>query len=213
MAILIPGILILLLTVPYLKIHIAVSAEGKKDQIYLRIRLGFLNNRLHYEINRKSHIRLPFSFPEAESEHDFNVQHTILQKIKNTLEKLPGTRYQIESSRLILQKALRHILIEDLEWESTIGLEDASTTGIISGSLWAFKGSLLSILSSFSRIKNFTINVQPDFTSMAAHSRLSCILKIRIVHIIFIAGYATYLFVRGYINGYAATIKRKQPSH
>jgi hypothetical protein len=92
---------------------------------------------------------------------------------------------------------LKYLLIENLDWRSSIGMNDAMKTAIASGSLWAFKGIIVSQLSNKSRIEKIFLNVSPDFVSSFFLSRLNCILKMRIAHIILIGFYYYgYLFKR-----------------
>ncbi|HZJ84631.1 MAG TPA: DUF2953 domain-containing protein [Syntrophomonadaceae bacterium] len=102
---------------------------------------------------------------------------------------------------------LQYANLRELEWKSYIGLDDAARTGFFTGVLWAFKGICLSLLRK-DRAFSFQINIYPNFTNTNLSSQLTCILRIRIVHIILIG--IAYLFakVRGeyYGLGSKATI-------
>jgi len=105
----------------------------------------------------------------------------------------------------------QYLVIERLDWSSSIGLNDAMYTAIGSGGLWAVKGTLVGFLSSKSRLQDINLQIEPDFNGEKVVSRLYCILKMRIVHIILITFYFFVLIVRGYFNGFTA--RTAEPSH
>lgn len=108
-------------------------------------------------------------------------------KLKN---KLPLKNLSLTSwtkEQRIKAKLFRYMLIDELVWNTVIGLEDAMYTAISVGGIWACKGSLISWLKNQKRLKNFKINVTPDFSSKILLSELECIIKLRIGHIIYIA--------------------------
>lgn len=111
----------------------------------------------------------------------------------------------------LLNFGLQYLVIEHLDWRSNIGLNDAMYTAISTGGLWAVKGTLVGFLSSKSRLQDINFQVEPDFNGEKVVSHLYGILKMRIVHIIFITFYYLVLIVRGYLNGFTAG--KAEPSH
>lgn len=97
---------------------------------------------------------------------------------------------------------LQHARVKEFIWISHIGLEDAAQTGYFTGSLWAFKGFCLAFLANKNRLTNFQVNIYPDFEKNVFSSRLSCILRIRIVHIIHISISLLFAKVRGQYYGF-----------
>lgn len=87
----------------------------------------------------------------------------------------------------IRAKLFKHMLIDDMVWNTVIGLEDAMYTAVGAGGIWACKGTLISYLKNHRRLKNFQVNVTPDFSSKILLSELECIIKWRIGYIIYIA--------------------------
>lgn len=125
---------------------------------------------------------------------------------------------EVEKSRLdtsiyyrLINFGAKYLVIERLDWNSGIGLNDAMYTAIGSGGLWAVKGTLAGVLSSKSRLQDINLQVEPDFNEKKLVSNLYCILKMRIVHIIFIIFYFLVLIVRGYFNGFTA--RKAESSH
>ncbi|MEA1960059.1 MAG: DUF2953 domain-containing protein [Bacillota bacterium] len=111
----------------------------------------------------------------------------------------------------LIKRLFRYTIIEELDWKSRAGCEDAMMTAISTGFLWALKGSVLGPLSSQCRVKKVSLNVSTDYVNPMFFSTLTCILKIRIVHIIIIAVCAIVLIVRWWVNGFTAG--KIQPSH
>ncbi|MEN6325699.1 MAG: DUF2953 domain-containing protein [Syntrophomonas sp.] len=108
-------------------------------------------------------------------------------KLKNELPIKNMSLTNWTSEQRIRVKLFKHMLIDELVWSTIIGLEDAMYTAISVGGIWACKGSLISYLKSQKRLKDFKINVTPDFSSKILLSELECIIKLRIGYIIYIA--------------------------
>jgi len=103
-----------------------------------------------------------------------------------------------------LSTVLKYTVVEKLEWISTVGSKDALITALSTGVCWAFKGTLIGVLSSKCRLRHINLDVKPDFTTPAFLSTFTCILKIRMVHIIIIETHAIAIKVRWCMNGSAA---------
>ncbi len=120
-------------------------------------------------------------------------------------------RFGFHDYKYLLKTIMNYTIVEEIDWKTNIGLQDAMYTGIGTGNLWAFKGILVSLLSLNSRLEKLHLKINPEFNEQIFRSNLSCIIKMRIVHIIFIAVYLLFLIVRGYFNGYRPG--KAQPSH
>ncbi len=112
----------------------------------------------------------------------------------------------------LVNKTLHYITIDELAWKTTTGHENAAKTALNTGILWMLKGNVLGPLSRKCKLKTVKVNVVPDFGRPAFFTSFTCILKIRIVHIMIIASYAIVIIVRWWINGFPARTK-VEPSH
>jgi len=112
----------------------------------------------------------------------------------------------------ILKKALAYTIVERIEWQSRVGGQDAMWAALYAGLLWAIKGLSVTFLARNSRLEQVQLAVEPDFLSRELNSKIDCILKMRIVHIITIAVYLIVWKVRWWINGFTANT-REQPSY
>ncbi len=129
-----------------------------------------------------------------------------------TPQQSSSIRMPIGQSMKIISIFLKHLLVRELSWYTVIGTGDAMYTALSTGSMWAVKGILLSYFTSLSTAKKIRVNIQPDFDSQRIYSDLTCIFKLRLVHIMLIAIYIIGFKIRRYINGYRASGK-PQPSH
>ncbi|CQR48135.1 hypothetical protein BN1058_02483 [Paraliobacillus sp. PM-2] len=85
-------------------------------------------------------------------------------------------------------KHLKKITLEIIQWDTTIGMEDAASTGIFTGLLWSIKGSLLAILDQSFHLKEVpVIQVHSDFEKLTFQSTYECIFSLRL-------GQAIYTF-------------------
>ena len=109
--------------------------------------------------------------------------------------------HNFKNNLFLSSRIFRWLVIEKIEWKTRAGSDDAMDTAILTGFLWSFQGSLISAISSRSRLQQLTLNNEPDFNKPGINSYLVCILKMRIVHIIIITSLVLALKVRGYLNG------------
>ncbi len=113
----------------------------------------------------------------------------------------------------IFKTALVYTVIEKMIWKSRVGGGDAMLAALHTGLMWTIKGLTIIFLGNISRLKKVQIAVEPDYLSAEFESQIDCILKMRIVHIIIITFYLIVWKVRWWINGFAASTRRQQPSY
>ena len=125
-----------------------------------------------------------------------------LVRVKSSLSNLPvdGLISLCQSSRADLvertlagidkvRRMLKMLVIQRLEWKSVAGMGDAMDTALLNGCLWAFKSWVVGWVSRQTRLQELALNVKPDFSGKSLESRLYCIFKIRLAHIIFMIVY------------------------
>jgi len=123
-------------------------------------------------------------------------------------------KYALEHSK-IMSVVLKYLIVDRLEWKTIVGSQDALYTALGTGACWALKGTLIGVLSSRCRLGRLMLDVKPDFMTPALLSNLSCILKIRTVHIMIIGIRIIAMKVRWCINGSKSGTRTRnvQPSH
>jgi|GEM_PF-722561 Protein of unknown function (DUF2953). len=101
----------------------------------------------------------------------------------------------------VLSFGLKYLLVTDLEWKTVVGSQDAFRTALDTGICWSVKGIIIGFLSSKCKLGRLFLNVKPDFANPAFYSTITCILKMRTVHIIFIEIFIIAKKVRWWIDG------------
>ncbi|WP_226036414.1 DUF2953 domain-containing protein [Aquibacillus saliphilus] len=103
--------------------------------------------------------------------------HELLSQFKK-IKSLLGRVISFKSKTLIF---LSKIKIHQMHWNTKVGTGDASVTGVISGAIWAVKGSIIGLLV---RYMNFNvqpnIHVTPYFQQKLAYTELECIFSVRL---------------------------------
>lgn len=201
------GIIIFLFS--YAKIHIEINVASIHSQLRIDVVYVFWYKKSHQEYSVDLNIILSLieSFPrESSNDHKEESGSGI---ISGFLDKFINTKDNLISIYDFLKKTK----VDEFTWESTIGLQDADKTGLLSGSLWALKGIVISLLSSIARLKSYQINVTPNFQYYEIKSQFRCILRIRIVHIIRISIERWLLKFRGYYHGIRSSGKENGSSH
>lgn len=165
--------LILLLVCLYFKGFMAASLRWVNEQPEVCIEIG----TLCMSIKRSRRY-------SAENLNWPNLENTpvILASLNSALSRL-------NKIKKISGFFLRCLIIQRLEWKSALGCGDAMYTALANGTLWGVKGSITALLSSRSRIEKLDLFVRPEFSQKCFESRVYCIFKMRIVHIIFVTIY------------------------
>lgn len=136
----------------------------------------------------------------------------VLKRFIKSISKIRMASAWEKQIYVLFMKLLHYTVIEKLQWESSVGGRDAMAAALHSGFFWACKGTVVAFISYHGRLEQVQLAVKPDFQNRIFFSRLHCILKIRIVHIISIGVYIIVLKVRWWMNGYTAR-SAEQPSH
>ncbi|HYE83827.1 MAG TPA: DUF2953 domain-containing protein [Clostridia bacterium] len=83
-----------------------------------------------------------------------------------------------------LKYILRKIKVYDLNLRLGLGTGDAAVTAILNGMAWIAIGSLIAFTSSYMSIKKPRIAVVPIFSEVKLSTDFSCIISMRLGHII-----------------------------
>jgi len=96
-------------------------------------------------------------------------------------------KYYFELSKLATKLAKKYILIEYVEIKIEVGTSDAPSTAISTGVLWGAVYRILGVLGSIMYIKHNNVDIKPSFDETKFSAKGKCIIKSRLVYIIFIA--------------------------
>jgi len=215
------SVCLLIAVLLFLYVKAEILCELQEDESFQGITLQIKS--LFYKINHQydyttEHLRLLESFMVTTIEerlvHDKQVDASgSAQAFIDLLKGFPiRTIFELSRSDIALcRTALRFTEVDKLEWISTVGSKDALYTALSTGLCWTLKGIAIGALSSQCSLRSIVLEVKPDFVNPAFFSSFTCILKMRMVHIIIIVIYAIVIKVRWCINGFTARIA--EPSH
>ncbi|MFS0636658.1 DUF2953 domain-containing protein [Mesobacillus foraminis] len=103
----------------------------------------------------------------------------------------------IVGMHVLVRQFLRKVTIKKLEWHTVIGIGDAASTAVLSGTVWAMKGGIIGLLSRYMRLAELpVVTVTPNFQQFMSQIQLKCIFQIRIGNAIW-AGIKLIKYWRG----------------
>lgn len=119
---------------------------------------------------------------------------------KLTLEALGGY-FEVykrisEDLKKMLRFFKRKIKAREFKLDITFGLSDAAETGIATGMVWAFIGSVYPVIDTIFEIRDPHISVNPKFNCEYFNLEYKGIYKLKIIHIIYIAFCALKLILK-----------------
>ena len=167
-----------------MKVDVMYTFRDKKQQliIYIQALFGVFRYRIHIPKNMSSkgltennEIRTEEK-PLAEDDEE-----EIMKPLKNVQNHFERTKKLYE----VAKKFLKKVDICQLEWKTSIGLNDAAKTGIAGGAAWALKGSVLGIIGAYFTIKTEPLlMITPVYNRTVMETFIRCIFKVRIGHAI-----------------------------
>ncbi|MGN8844569.1 DUF2953 domain-containing protein [Niallia sp. Sow4_A1] len=186
------ALFLVLIFLCFLKLTIHIRYYHKKDNDDLKIELRALFGLIKYKKT------IPLIKIDEDSPTLVMKEETELQGKQETVEETK----QFSASDLLIflsnsKELLNHVVqfhrivrsflakltIKHIEWSSIVGLGDAAHTGMISGAIWAVKGSIIGIISNYMKLKDMPkINIYPQFQGMASETLFSCMIQFRIGH-------------------------------
>lgn len=189
-----------------IKIEIHIIKVDEDDEISMSF--SILRNLLRYQINvpiidmfasydniiktkMKSKVEAGKNskLVDNKSEDEFNIKE--IKIITNKIQNLYKKYYNI--SKYIMER----ITINNINWETKIGLEDASVTAIVTGVLWGLKSIIILYFKNKLNFSNINLNVTPHYVSKKFDMTFNCIVTLKIGYII----YASIKFFLTIIKG------------
>lgn len=106
--------------------------------------------------------------------------------IKNTRKVFSDIRYLYWMLTLFLHK----LKVYKINWQTTIGSQEAMSTGLYVGTMWMVKGLFIGLFSKQSQLKcKPQTSITPYFQKQVFQSELNCIVSIR-------TGQAIHIFMK-----------------
>ncbi|EOR23801.1 DUF2953 domain-containing protein [Niallia alba] len=191
-AIIIGAFLLLLVLLCFLKLTIHIRYYHKKDNDDLKIEVRALFGLIKYKktiplikIDNDSPTLVMEEETEIKGKKDTTEEtkqyspSDLLNFLSNSKELL---NHVVQFHRIV-RSFLAKLTIRNIEWSSIVGLGDAAHTGMVSGAIWAVKGSIIGIISNYMKLRDMPkINIYPHFQGVASETLFSCMIQFRIGH-------------------------------
>jgi hypothetical protein len=110
------------------------------------------------------------------------------------------------------KKIVKQLRVQ-LIWDTVLGLGDPVYNGLGSGLIWGLKGAGTGALSRWLTLTEVRLRLRPEPERLMLESNLSCIIMLKSVHIIVIAGMLLTALIRRWTDGYRQPEQTVQPSH
>lgn len=169
----ISGVIFVLLFIFLSRIYIECNYVYRQKEQHLFITVSIYHIRLIKKEMNLSKINTDTTLLNNISADRF------ITKIK---EVIHGLKSSGSAANILLEKLRFH----QFNWSTEIGAGEAGTTGIICGVLWTVKGVLMGLITNKCSLKcNPDIRVVPLFQHKYIHSKMDCIVSIRLAQAIY----------------------------
>lgn len=103
------------------------------------------------------------------------------QDVYNIKFKFDSLMRRVHDLKKIIQKSLKKIRCDRLEWNTTIGLGDAAATGTFTGLIWGIKGCIIAVIAHYVSLRSMPhIQVAPQFQHLWLESKFKMSLRFRL---------------------------------
>ncbi|WP_203361477.1 DUF2953 domain-containing protein [Bacillus sp. REN10] len=173
------------------KLRIFLDSFFEKENIDIKVRLELWNGLLSYTINvpfvkllTHSGKKPPSLLWEQETKKSVKKELTY-SEFEQMIENAKRFIQQVESLQAVIRTFLEKVEIDKVRWETVFGMKDAAWTGMAIGSLWAVKGSALSVASFLMRMTSEPeMTITPVFGRSTFRTEFSCMIAFRPGHAI-----------------------------
>jgi hypothetical protein len=201
-------LLLLFILILFTKLTVLINYYHHNDDDDLKIKLMIWFGLIKYTINVplikvddnspslvvKSKTKMGDSAYESTKE---DTKQITTEDVDNHLSNAKKILDHVFGLHQIVRKFFRRVTMKGLEWNTLIGVGDAAHTGSFTGAIWAFKGSIIGLLSHYFKLKEMPkISVTPHFQAAVIQTRLTCIIQFRIGYAI-LAGLKLFKFWKG----------------
>lgn len=192
LAIIIGAFLLLLLSLCFFKLTIHIRYYHKKDNDDLKIEVRALFGIIRYKKTIPL-IKIDEDSPSLviEEETEITGKKETMEDTKqfsgsdllNFLSNYQELLNHVVHFHRIVRAFLAKLTIKNIEWSSIVGLGDAAHTGMVSGAIWAVKGSIIGMMSNYMKLRDMPkINIYPQFQGVASETLFSCMIQFRLGH-------------------------------
>lgn len=102
---------------------------------------------------------------------------------------------KVHDFKKIMQKTLKKVRCDQLEWNTKIGLGDAAATGTFTGLVWGIKGCIIAMIAHYISLRSTPrIQVAPQFQNLWLETKFKISLRFRL-GMVLITGLKVYFNV------------------
>ncbi|WP_112181619.1 DUF2953 domain-containing protein [Paraliobacillus zengyii] len=170
-------LLILLLLVMCLSIKVKLYLECSQEIMTATIIIHVAGIKMH---ERAYEIVLKDVFEEEAMDLIESIQTFFNQSQEKVKPQIKLYRKNQKFHKLIRAR-LKKVNMHSLNWETTIGTAEATSTGLLAGLCWTVKGCIGAVLDQFVNIKESPeFKVTPVFQQRLVNSNCTCIFSMRL---------------------------------
>lgn len=185
-----------------IKIHINLYHGQDNDDVQIKFiaLFGLIRHKKHFPIIKIAE-HSPTIVVKERTESTMKKKEEIRQISVDDLitffEKANDLLKQVVGLHTIIRKFLNKVIVTKLEWESVIGVSDAASTAVLTGALWAVKGSFIGFVSANTQLRETPyVMVTPHFNMPISQTSFQCMIHFRVGQAIF-AGIKLVKFWKG----------------
>lgn len=106
---------------------------------------------------------------------------SIFEKIRDGAQNVKDFIHLFNSSKHVLRKFLKKMVVHEFSWVSTIGAGDAALTGKLIGAVWSMKGIVQMLVYQFLTVRcRPCFNVTGFYNNKVICTEFNCIFSIRV---------------------------------
>lgn len=190
-------ILLILLTIAILIINITtvIKADIRNQHSNFSLSFSVLNGFIKYtykipfidlSMNGESVFLKIRSVREKKTITNNNQQKKTRLSYKELRDKVRQIKRYLNKYKDTLKYINKKLIIKELIWKSKIGVEDAAVTAVLHGTLNAIKNTIVMWMLQKQKKQNSKIVVNADFNKSVIETSFSCIISLKLVHIIIV---------------------------
>jgi uncharacterized integral membrane protein len=167
------------------KVDLTYKFEPKDQRLIILIRALFGMIRFRIEIpklkekpkkGKKTEKTISFDGNSKKNGEQLSEEETALESfdgIKQLMER-------VKDLHEIVKDFLRKVRISHFEWKSALGTGNAASTGTVAGLAWAFKGSMIGIISDYFSLRvSPKLDITPVFNRAISNTYIKCMIQVR----------------------------------
>lgn len=189
-------IVLLVFIIMFLKLKVIIRYYHRNDNDHLKITFKALFGLIKYKINIPV-IKIAEDSPSLvvkekvekgpqEKDKESDTKKFSAEELLKSFQDMKQLLTHIGGFYKIVRSFLRKVTVSNFEWNTAIGVGDASATGIITGAFWTVKGSMIGLISTLVKMKTIPhIMITPIFNRAVSETSFQCMIQFRIGHAIF----------------------------